>query len=563
MLALRLAVLVLSALVLRVAQGIDNELLLGCQSSFNDDLDSAIEGNGDQCQPYIDLNTCLTSVIVGAPSNSLQVILSDAESIVVEAMGRESACDLHTMSYGSPSANVDFAVAAGEDVQFTTYNVMKASALGAQESIKNLAADREAVQASSSASIKNTGMHLNILSSKYPGMVDSVFSPVLTLFNTRITGLVTRATNLQASANSIVPTLAAQTATLSTALASEASTRTVISGQWTASMAPLDAMISTRASTATAARTNLRNAKTLNSPLTSITSMFATQTATENSRSTSEASSQTTAFTTLRSSFSTVVSTSLSTEQARLAASCSTKAATVSSLVISSQAGGTNDDGNCTLAGTIYYSLAQNVLYICNGAVYVPFLPAMPTTSCLSSSGFMNANQQMQLAQVIGRQYTFVRCYYANVDGWSSSTMHTRCDGKTTSVGTLIVYRNNYGWTHGGWYNSYMQQRGGYYTYNAFTFRFSPFTANNDRLELLYPIGYSAQYATYESSGYCGTFGGGHDTYVSSNCQTGYTYMYTYMNPSIGVPQYSAYVSWYTPSPSSLSISYAEVFNQY
>lgn len=62
---LRLAVLVLSALLLRAAQGIDNELLLSCQSSFNDDLANAVANDGDQCQPYIDLNTCLTSVIVG------------------------------------------------------------------------------------------------------------------------------------------------------------------------------------------------------------------------------------------------------------------------------------------------------------------------------------------------------------------------------------------------------------------------------------------------------------------------------------------------------------------
>lgn len=62
-----------------------------------------------------------------------------------------------------------------QDVQFATYDLQQTSALSSQAAMDELSADRDSVQASSAASINNVGMNLNMLNSKYPGMVDSVF----------------------------------------------------------------------------------------------------------------------------------------------------------------------------------------------------------------------------------------------------------------------------------------------------------------------------------------------------------------------------------------------------
>ena len=131
-----------------------------------------------------------------------------------------------------------------------------------------------------------------------------------------------------------------------------------------------------------------------------------------------------------------------------------------------------------------------------------------PQSKILSSSDkvtlntwYGNPNQQWQL------------CYQKTRDGASSSTFHALCNGKGPTISIMKVTN---GRVFGG-YNANSWASVNNYVYNTANWLFS-LTGGTK-----HPVGSYPQYATYDTSSYGPTFGGGHDLHLDSGMNSGYT----------------------------------------
>jgi len=117
----------------------------------------------------------------------------------------------------------------------------------------------------------------------------------------------------------------------------------------------------------------------------------------------------------------------------------------------------------------------------------------------------------------LGRKATFELCYRSSIHTKSSSEFHSRCDGKGPS---MVFVKTNSGNRFGG-FNPQSWDTSNNYKYNdnsAFLFS----------LDKQAKIPITNQYITYNNNGYGPTFGGGHDLYISSQMNSGYTYLWSY-----------------------------------
>jgi len=122
------------------------------------------------------------------------------------------------------------------------------------------------------------------------------------------------------------------------------------------------------------------------------------------------------------------------------------------------------------------------------------------------------------------------RCYQATVNGWSSSTFHSNCDGKGPTVTIIRVGKYIF-----GGYTSVSWSYSCGYRYDSAAFLFSLVNKPGwQPLKLDQTAKYSSPkvHSIYSCSSYGPTFGGGHDIRIANNAASntnsssnlGYTY---------------------------------------
>ena len=124
-----------------------------------------------------------------------------------------------------------------------------------------------------------------------------------------------------------------------------------------------------------------------------------------------------------------------------------------------------------------------------------------------------------------------VLMYRATRDGYASSTFHSLCD----HIGaTLVIIRSSNGYIFGG-YNPMSWNSNSQYLYNASTFIFS-LTNPTGNPQKMFNTGphHGSTRSTYNHPSYGPTFGG-HDFYISNNCNANNS-SFTNLNHSFTSP---------------------------
>jgi len=142
-------------------------------------------------------------------------------------------------------------------------------------------------------------------------------------------------------------------------------------------------------------------------------------------------------------------------------------------------------------------------------------------------------------------------CYRASKDGFSSSTFHSKCNGKGP---TFTIMTNDKGRKAGGYMTSSWHSSSNYiYDSEAFLFSLS----DNKVFDVRYP-----QYAGYGNNSYGPTFGAGHDIYVNSSMKRGYTYFGHSYKCHLGGSGSTACRNYFFSTYSSWTLSDVEVYYQ-
>jgi len=138
------------------------------------------------------------------------------------------------------------------------------------------------------------------------------------------------------------------------------------------------------------------------------------------------------------------------------------------------------------------------------------------------------------------------RCYRATVNGWSSYTFHSNCDGKGPTVTIIRVGKYIFGgYISVSWRYSYG------YLYDSAAFLFSLVNKPGWQPLKLDQTGYyrypSYSYSIYCSSSYGPIFGGGHDILISNNAASN-TYSYSNLGGTYSTPSGYSYQSSFSRS---------------
>ncbi len=146
-----------------------------------------------------------------------------------------------------------------------------------------------------------------------------------------------------------------------------------------------------------------------------------------------------------------------------------------------------------------------------------------PVSAQFAGGNLLTPSQMAQLnSWASSPNQSWKLCYKRSVHGGSSSTFHNLCDNKGA---TFTIIRSNQNPTFGG-YTEVSWDSGSGYSNDPKAFVFS--LTQNYRGQILTGGGN----ATYRSSYYGPTFGGGHDIHLDSNMNSGYTYFgHTYTCP--------------------------------
>ena len=118
----------------------------------------------------------------------------------------------------------------------------------------------------------------------------------------------------------------------------------------------------------------------------------------------------------------------------------------------------------------------------------------------------------------IGKDAKFELCFRSSIHGASSSEFHARCDGKGPSI-TFI--KTNNGFRFGGFTSSSWDSSNSYKSNDSTAFLFSLDKQTKIPIQI-------QNYVTYNNQSYGPTFGGGHDIYVNSSMNSGYSNLHSY-----------------------------------
>jgi len=170
----------------------------------------------------------------------------------------------------------------------------------------------------------------------------------------------------------------------------------------------------------------------------------------------------------------------------------------------------------------------------------------------LENSSIVGSNQNFltwldKWLKPVTRQSSYWdRCYQATVNGWSSYTFHSNCDGKGPSVTIIRVGKYIFGgYTSLSWTSSSCS-----WHYNSAAFLFSLVNKPGwqplklDQIEWRYS---SYGYSIYSCSSYGPTFGCGYDVYIANNAASNIK-SYTYLGATYGPPAGNSVGSSFTKS---------------
>eukprot|EP01080_Neovahlkampfia_damariscottae_P008326 gene8326-150_t len=152
----------------------------------------------------------------------------------------------------------------------------------------------------------------------------------------------------------------------------------------------------------------------------------------------------------------------------------------------------------------------------------------------------LNSSQQKQLnAWVNNKTKDWKLLYKASKDGYQCKNFHSKCDGESNTI--TIITSGKYifgGYTPARW------SKNGNYTFNNGTFLFSLVNPSNVA-PCQFPnngLYHSNTYSIYSKNNYGPTFGGGHDLYISNNCNTN-SQSYSNLGHSFQAPSGTTYGS--------------------
>jgi len=138
------------------------------------------------------------------------------------------------------------------------------------------------------------------------------------------------------------------------------------------------------------------------------------------------------------------------------------------------------------------------------------------------------------------------RCYQATVNGWSSYTFHSNCDGKGPTVTVIRVGK----YIFGGYTSLSWRSSCGYH-YDSAAFLFSLVNKPGWQPLKLDQTGYyrypSYSFSIYSCSSYGPIFGAGHDIYIASNAASN-TNSYSSLGGTYGPPSGYSYQSSFSRS---------------
>ncbi|KAL9963147.1 hypothetical protein ACROYT_G032322 [Oculina patagonica] len=141
------------------------------------------------------------------------------------------------------------------------------------------------------------------------------------------------------------------------------------------------------------------------------------------------------------------------------------------------------------------------------------------------------------LEPVTQQSSSWNRCYQATVNGWSSYTFHSCCDGLGPTVTIIRVGKYIF-----GGYTSLSWSYSCGYRYDSAAFLFSLVNKPGWKPLKLDQNGNSYSHSIYSCSSYGPTFGGGHDFYIESYASSNYD-SYTYLGHTYSPPPGYSYGS--------------------
>ncbi|MEJ7805224.1 MAG: PEP_CTERM-anchored TLD domain-containing protein [Telluria sp.] len=153
----------------------------------------------------------------------------------------------------------------------------------------------------------------------------------------------------------------------------------------------------------------------------------------------------------------------------------------------------------------------------------------------VGGSTLISAAGQTQLEAWLGQGGLTLTNIFTKGAGNSAVDFHTAADGKGPTFALMSASEDGVTWATIGGYNPLSWKSAGGYTktatFDAFVFNLT----GNVKLQQL------NQYQTYNAGSYGPTFGGGHDIYVDSSLNMGYSYGSSYVSNGRSIVDGSAY----------------------
>ena len=143
-----------------------------------------------------------------------------------------------------------------------------------------------------------------------------------------------------------------------------------------------------------------------------------------------------------------------------------------------------------------------------------------PPVNVFGKSEVLDSEQQFTLSEVfsVNRQYTYELCYRGSTHGFSSSSFHSRCDGKgkTVTIARTTAESPEGPRVFGGFAGSSWHTSSSWISnYDTFLFRFTE-EGGFERTDSVS----STSTAQYGHPAFCPRFGNG-DLIIQGNCKMG------------------------------------------
>lgn len=201
---------------------------------------------------------------------------------------------------------------------------------------------------------------------------------------------------------------------------------------------------------------------------------------------------------------------------------------------------------------------------VLSGAATAMLAIPASATPIFGGTELLDAADASRMEQWLGRGSIGLSNIYAKEEGDLARDFHAAVDGQGETFTIIEVTGNAYGAFDQsiliGGYNPYSWGRNGY-NYTTYGQRHAfIFNLNTQRMARQIQNNYRGQYQTFNHINYGPTFGGGHDIFVGTTLDHGYTYSYSYATHNGGHNTSSWHTSILGTYSVNLVIGAIEVF---